>query len=75
MFLLLCQMNVFHWHIVDTHSFPVEMLREKTMMMTQYGAYDAASIYTQDNIKDILEYATYRGTLTAQICKHDILHI
>ena len=58
---LLFQLNVFHWHIVDTHSIPIEFLGELTAPLTQYGAYDAASIYTQQDIKDFVEYANYRG--------------
>ncbi len=54
-------MNVFHWHIVDSHSFPVELTGEKTKLMAQYGAYDAASIYSQQEIRDLVEYANYRG--------------
>ena len=54
-------MNVLHWHMVDTHSFPIELVGERTRQMTQYGAYDAASIYTQDDIREIIRYATYRG--------------
>ncbi len=57
----LFQMNVFHWHIVDSHSFPVELTGEKTKLMAQYGAYDAASIYSQQEIRDLVEYANYRG--------------
>ena len=55
------KLNVFHWHIVDTHSFPVELKGEKVAQMTKYGAYDTESIYTQKEIKDIVVYANYRG--------------
>ncbi|TRY67678.1 hypothetical protein TCAL_02945 [Tigriopus californicus] len=55
------KLNVFHWHIVDTHSFPVELKASPVDQLTQYGAYNARSIYTQDQIKDIVEYANYRG--------------
>ncbi len=54
-------MNVLHWHMVDTHSFPIELRGSSTAQMTQYGAYDAASIYTQEDIREIVAHATYRG--------------
>ena len=55
------KLNVLHWHIVDTHSFPIELKGPKVAQMTQYGAYDPQSIYTQKDIKDIVTYANYRG--------------
>ena len=57
------QMNVFHWHIVDTHSFPLELKGNIVKQITEYGAYDETMIYTQDNVKDIVDYANYRGKL------------
>ncbi len=56
-------MNVFHWHMTDTHSFPIELDGELTSDMTQYGAYDENSIYTKQDMADILQYANDRGTL------------
>lgn len=50
--------------MVDTQSFPIELLGERTSVMTQYGAYDASSIYTQADMKDIIQYANYRGGKT-----------
>ena len=56
------QLNVFHWHIVDTHSFPVELTStDHLALMAQYGAYDDQSIYTKDDIKEIIDHANYRG--------------
>lgn len=54
-------MNVFHWHIVDSHSFGVELTGETTQHMVQYGAYDADSVYTGQDIRDIVAYANKRG--------------
>lgn len=41
------QLNVLHWHIVDTHSYPVEQLASPIDMMTQYGAYGPDMVYSQ----------------------------
>ena len=61
MFSFKFQLNVFHWHIVDSHSFPVELKTPELVQMTQYGAYDDQSIYMQDQIRDFVAYANYRG--------------
>jgi len=48
-------MNTLHWHVVDSQSFPLvvpgfEALSEK-------GAYNPASVYTQKDVQDIVAYA------------------
>ena len=48
-------MNTFHWHVVDSQSFPLvipgfEALSEK-------GAYNPASVYTLKDVQDIVAYA------------------
>lgn len=57
---------MFHWHIVDTHSFPVELMDDPINQMTQYGAYGPDSIYTQQDIRDIVAYANKRGNFPQQ---------
>ena len=54
-------MNVFHWHAVDTHSFPIEHKQSPINKMHQVGAYGPDKVYTQDQVKDIVAYANYRG--------------
>lgn len=51
--------NVFHWHIIDDQSFPFES--KIFPNLTQLGAYSPKHIYTQDNIRDIIQYARHRG--------------
>ncbi|GIY99210.1 beta-hexosaminidase subunit beta [Caerostris extrusa] len=51
--------NAFHWHIIDDQSFPFES--KIFPNLTQLGAYSPRHIYTQDNIRDIIQYARYRG--------------
>ena len=53
------KLNTFHWHITDTHSFPIYTPSQPNM--TKYGAYSSKQIYTPDNVREIVEYARIRG--------------
>ena len=53
------KLNVFHWHLTDTHSFPFVSKREP--MLTMYGAYSPSHIYRPEDIIDIVHFATVRG--------------
>ena len=53
------KMNTLHWHITDTHSFPIEIKSLPNML--RYGAYSDRKIYTQADVKKIIDYATLRG--------------
>jgi len=55
------KLNVFHWHMTDTNSFPFELKDPDIAIINQYGAYNALSIYDQAWIKTFIEYATKRG--------------
>ena len=59
-------MNVLHWHITDTQSFPIKLEKfpETTGKMAQFGAYGPNHIYTVDQVKDLVQYATERGKMT-----------
>lgn len=52
------KLNVFHWHIVDDHSFPYESIKFPEMTK---GAYDKSMIYSQNDIEKIIDYARLRG--------------
>ena len=52
------KLNVFHWHIVDDHSFPYQSI--KFPEMTQ-GAYHDSMVYSQQDIAKIIDYASQRG--------------
>ncbi|XP_062540213.1 chitooligosaccharidolytic beta-N-acetylglucosaminidase [Armigeres subalbatus] len=53
------KLNVLHWHITDSQSFPLELLH--LPQVTENGAYSEEETYSQQEVKDIFEYAKYRG--------------
>jgi len=53
------KLNMFHWHITDTHSFP--FYSKSVPLLTKYGAYSPRQIYTIEDMKDLVEYARVRG--------------
>ncbi|XP_055625066.1 chitooligosaccharidolytic beta-N-acetylglucosaminidase isoform X2 [Toxorhynchites rutilus septentrionalis] len=57
--LAMVKMNVFHWHITDSQSFPMVIKSHPTLHT--YGAYSHKQIYTADDVKDIVQYALARG--------------
>jgi len=54
----LSKLNVLHWHLIDSQSWPVEVKKYPTM--TQ-DAYSNNEIFTQDTLKEIVAYAAARG--------------
>jgi hexosaminidase len=53
------KMNVFHWHIVDAESFPLEL--KSRPELSEKSRWTIASTYSQKQIKELTEYALYRG--------------
>ncbi|XP_061387457.1 chitooligosaccharidolytic beta-N-acetylglucosaminidase [Musca vetustissima] len=53
------KMNVFHWHVVDTHSFPLEITRVPEMQ--RFGAYGAGNTYSRTDTSNMIKYARLRG--------------
>lgn len=52
------KLNVLHWHIVDTQSFPLEIPSYPKLWE---GSYTIMERYTIEDAKDIVEYARKRG--------------
>jgi len=53
------KLNVFHWHITDTHSFP--FYSRRVPQLTFHGAYSPRKVYTPEDIREIVEFARLRG--------------
>ncbi|RDX48884.1 N-acetylhexosaminidase [Lentinus brumalis] len=53
------KLNQFHWHIVDSQSFPLQI--PGFTDLAAKGAYDASKVYTANDVKDIVSYAGARG--------------
>lgn len=53
------KLNVFHWHIVDDHSFPYESITYPEL--SEAGAYNKFMTYSQYDVRTIIEYARLRG--------------
>ncbi|KAL1965829.1 hypothetical protein VTN77DRAFT_5150 [Rasamsonia byssochlamydoides] len=54
----LSKMNVLHWHLDDSQSWPVQM--QVYPQMTK-DAYTPQKIFSQDDLRDIIAYARARG--------------
>jgi len=49
------KINNLHWHVVDSQSFPLVV--PGYTQLSQTGAYDAKSVYTPQDVKEIVAYA------------------
>ncbi|XP_063848104.1 LOW QUALITY PROTEIN: chitooligosaccharidolytic beta-N-acetylglucosaminidase-like [Scylla paramamosain] len=54
-----CKLNTLHWHITDTHSFPLYL--DTLPNMVYYGAYSSEQVYFPADVREILHYAKVRG--------------
>ncbi|KAG0233088.1 hypothetical protein BGX31_004946 [Mortierella sp. GBA43] len=52
------KMNIFHWHITDNQSWPVEIKKYPQMIK---DAYSPREVYTQKDIKELIRYGRERG--------------
>lgn len=53
------KMNLLHWHIVDSYSFP--FVSTSFPQLSIRGAWSADAVYTHSDIKHIVQYAHDRG--------------
>ncbi|XP_021948017.1 chitooligosaccharidolytic beta-N-acetylglucosaminidase isoform X1 [Folsomia candida] len=53
------KLNMFHWHITDSNSFPFDARRVPQMI--KYGTYGSEKIYTPEAISEFLVYSNQRG--------------
>ncbi|KAG6395090.1 hypothetical protein SASPL_145682 [Salvia splendens] len=53
------KLNVFHWHVTDSHSFPLVVPSEPEM--AEKGAYGEGMVYTVADVKRVVEFGLERG--------------
>ncbi|XP_068249176.1 chitooligosaccharidolytic beta-N-acetylglucosaminidase-like [Palaemon carinicauda] len=53
------KLNTFHWHITDSHSFPLYLT--SLPKMAYYGAYSSSQIYYPADVKHVVNYGRVRG--------------
>ncbi|KAJ1898986.1 Glucosamine-6-phosphate isomerase (Glucosamine-6-phosphate deaminase) (GNPDA) (GlcN6P deaminase), partial [Kickxella alabastrina] len=53
------KLNVLHWHIVDSQSWPVESQRHPGL--AKNGAYSAEMQYSHSDVRKLIQYARERG--------------
>lgn len=54
----LAKLNVFHWHIVDTQSWPIDIKAYPNMIL---DAYSKKEVYQQSDVEFIVRYGYLRG--------------
>lgn len=55
----LVKLNVFHWHVTDSNSWPLELA--ELPELTEHGAYSPAQIFSEETVKELVQYAGERG--------------
>jgi hexosaminidase len=53
------KMSTFHWHIVDSQSFPLVL--EEMPEISEAGAYSEDEVYRPEDVQSIVQYAAARG--------------
>ncbi|KAK7323859.1 hypothetical protein VNO77_27356 [Canavalia gladiata] len=53
------KLNVFHWHITDSHSFPLVLPSEPAL--ADKGAYAPHMVYTPEDVKTVVEFGLDHG--------------
>lgn len=53
------RLNVFHWHITDTQSWPLEL--HSLPLATKAGAWDNFAVYSHEDVQEIVQEAHHRG--------------
>jgi hypothetical protein len=64
------QINTFHWHVVDSQSFP--LIIPGFTDIAENGAYSSSSVYTPSDVADIISYAgavRASRSLTRRFCR------
>jgi N-acetyl-beta-hexosaminidase len=62
------QLNTFHWHVVDSQSFPLSV--PNYTELADKGAYSADAVYTPDDVAEIVSYAGAVRPIPSVSCPH-----
>ena len=54
------KMNVFHWHISDSQSFPLKLSGHPELVK---GAWHPEKYYSVEDVREIIQYAKDRGII------------
>ena len=49
------KINTFHWHIVDSQSFPLEVAQFPELAAN--GAYSSDETYSESDVQNVVQYA------------------
>lgn len=52
----LVKLNVFHWHITDSQSFPLVLKSHPDLSL--FGAYAPDKVYTIEDVKEVTRWLT-----------------
>ncbi|EEB95839.1 hypothetical protein MPER_05131, partial [Moniliophthora perniciosa FA553] len=55
----LVKLNTFHWHVVDSQSFPLQV--PGFTELADKGAYAPSAVYSPEDVQDLVSYAAARG--------------
>lgn len=53
------KLNVFHWHITDSQSFP--LVSPRVPQLAKHGAYGPDLVYTPEDVRDLVRFANELG--------------
>jgi len=59
-------MSQFHWHVVDSQSFPLDVAGFPEL--AQKGAYSSSQVYSSSDVDDIVKYAGAVSYLSSPSC-------
>jgi len=57
--MMFSKLNVFHWHLTDSESFPFFFPSHPNF--TKFGSFSSKQVYSEHDIKEIVNYAYVRG--------------
>ena len=53
------KLNVFHWHVTDSQSFPLVLPLEPAL--AEKGAYSSHMVYSPEDVKRVVEFGLDHG--------------